>query len=304
MQSFLRRCRGNQYTLSPAIPYRWHSLENKSLRLAHAVPESVHGVLITSVCQTFDGILKKGDVLTKIGEKEVADDGQVILRGQDELIQHAALLLTKGVDEPVSFSVFREGRHLTCEPRVLQDIPTIVPRWKNVDALPEYLILGALVLLPVSWPLRTEGPSGKMGTKLLSDFLVWHAKWPHEWDGKNGLVVMVDIFSHELSFSYTRGWKLVTAYNGTPVRSLSHLRDMWDQSCEGAKGTKDPTFARIELDNDDDVVFEVNAAIAAQSELMEIHQIPHSSQILPKNAKYTSNDPVSVPGGDAANPDN
>jgi S1-C subfamily serine protease len=39
------------YELSASIPYRCHSLENHSLRLAHSVPDSVHGVLITSVCE-------------------------------------------------------------------------------------------------------------------------------------------------------------------------------------------------------------------------------------------------------------
>ena len=47
VRSFLGRCnhQDGTYTLSPTIPYRWHSLENQSLRLAHEVPEDVHGIL-------------------------------------------------------------------------------------------------------------------------------------------------------------------------------------------------------------------------------------------------------------------
>ena len=99
------------YTLSPSIPYRWHSLENKSLRLYHKVPENVHGVLLVSVCESVGDSLQEGDVLTKIDGKPVADDGQVVLRG-DELIQHRYMLRGKRVDEPTVFSVFRNGQ--TC----------------------------------------------------------------------------------------------------------------------------------------------------------------------------------------------
>ena len=106
VKSFLHRCGPDGvYTLSPSIPYRCHPMENKSLRLAHKVPDSVHGVLLTRVCETMNGVLQLGDVLTKIDDKDVADDGQVVLRG-DELIQHGYLLKGKCHDEPVVFSVF------------------------------------------------------------------------------------------------------------------------------------------------------------------------------------------------------
>eukprot|EP00527_Entomoneis_sp_CCMP2396_P001069 CAMPEP_0198147394 /NCGR_PEP_ID=MMETSP1443-20131203/35336_1 /TAXON_ID=186043 /ORGANISM="Entomoneis sp., Strain CCMP2396" /LENGTH=543 /DNA_ID=CAMNT_0043811709 /DNA_START=77 /DNA_END=1705 /DNA_ORIENTATION=- len=292
VRAFLDRCAKtpfpSSYTLSPSIPYRRHSLENKSLRLAHSVPESIHGVLITSVCQTFEGILCEGDVLTKIDDKDVADDGQVILRGDHELIQHEALLLVKRVDETVVFSVYRNGQHITCSPKILQDIPSIIPRWMDVDFSPSYMILGALVLLPFSWPLRSES---KCGLLLQADSVNWYRKWPHEWQDKKELVVLVDVFSHELSFSYVRPWRRVVSYNGIPIRSLSHLRDLWEASCENVRAAAvakdsnngdtngggnqhpEPTFARLGMENDDDVVFEVAAAMNAQSEILETHQI-------------------------------
>ena len=98
--SFLGRVEGKMYTLSAAIPYRYHALENHSLRQFHKVPDDVHGVLITSVCdedadkdEAMSGTdetmtekrsdtsrLQKGDILTKIDDRDVADDGQIVLR--------------------------------------------------------------------------------------------------------------------------------------------------------------------------------------------------------------------------------
>ena len=106
--SFLGRVEGKMYTLSASIPYHYHSLENHSLRQFHKVPDDVHGVLITSVCDEDEGedanqvtsgtnetmneaantsstntnmnLLRKGDILTKIDDRDVADDGQIVLR--------------------------------------------------------------------------------------------------------------------------------------------------------------------------------------------------------------------------------
>lgn len=308
VRTFLGRCHRQDhngsyiYTLSPSIPYDWHPLENQSLRLANQVPEDVHGVLITSVSNTLEG-LTKGDVLTHIDGRAVADDGQVVLRGEDELIQHRYLLRGKRVDESTTFSVYRGGEHVDCPAQILRNIPNIVLRWTDVDYPADYLILGALVLLPMSWALRS---SKKCGPRLVASALDWCRRWPQEWDDKTNLVCLVDIFAHEVTFSYHRPWRRVVSYNGIPIKSLEHLRDLWQASCaeveaqsmevdasfDSKNETSDdaaaspPTFARIELESDDDIVLEVKAAIAAQKDIMERHQIPEASRISPPNPKY------------------
>ncbi|CAB9496438.1 Putative protease Do-like 3, mitochondrial [Seminavis robusta] len=294
VETFLGRCQLDRdeqtslYTLSPSVPYDWHPLENASLRLAHKVPSSIHGVLLTSVSNTLEGILKVGDVLTHVDGKAIADDGQVVLR-RDELIQHRYLLRGKRVDEPTIFTVFRDGQdNQQCPPSVLRNIPSICLRWIDVDYPPDYLILGALVLLPMSWALRSHK---RCGTRLIGDCIDWCQKWPQDWEGKTGLVVLVDILAHELTFSYSRPWRRVTAYNGTPVLSMEHLRDLWQQSCQDSKaaveaGNTEPTFARIQLQSDDDIVLEVQSAMAAESEVLARHQIPTASHISPPNPNY------------------
>jgi PDZ domain/Trypsin-like peptidase domain len=293
-RTFLGRCQLDRerktfsYTLSPSIPYDWHPLENNSLRLYHKVPPAVHGVLVTTVSNTLDGILKPGDVLTHVDGKAVADDGQVVLR-RDELIQHRYLLRGKRVDEPTIFTVFRDGQaDQQCPPTVLGNIPSMCLRWIDVDYPPDYLILGALVLLPLSWAIRSHK---RCGTRLIGECIDWCQKWPQDWEEKTGLVVLVDILAHELTFSYCRSWRRVKAYNGTPVLSLEHLRDLWQQSCEESKeaamaGNTDPTFARIELESDDDIVLEVQTAMAAETEVLERHQIPKAFHISPPNPNY------------------
>ena len=300
VEAFLQRCRPQpghnqlsmRYQLAPSVPYRWHSLENASLRKAHQVPDSVHGVLITSVCQ-LDGLdLRKDDILTHIGGQAIADDGQVVLR-PGELIQHCyCFCIHKPQDKTISFAVYRNGEAMTYNSPGFtpQFIPCIMPRWPNVDLPPNWLILGALVLLPASWPLKAK----KSGSKALLDCADWDLKWPNEWEDNKGLVILTDIMAHELSFSYRRHWRRVTAYNGISVTSLEHLRDLWEADCAAVKQQQQsitdesppPSFCRVELERDDEIVFEVAEAIQAQEELLKTHQIPSLSYIAPRNASY------------------
>ena len=306
------------YKLSGTIPYRSHSLENHSLRLAHKVPNSIHGILITSVADagtSDDGNeysalqLQPGDILTKIDDSEVADDGQVVLRG-DELIQHAYLMRIKKKEEPVTFTVYRDGKHIVCDPYYLKDIQPIIPRWENVDYMPNYMILGSLVLLPAFLEMRHFRQCGHL---LKADCIESYRRWPREWDGKEGLVVLTEIFAHELSFSYSRPWRRVVSYNGEKIKSLLHLQVLWSDSCahvtksaekhddsncigDGSSGDHEGnqneqleqqyTFVRLELENDDDIVFEVNAAMKAQKEVMATHAISKPYNILPPNPEY------------------
>mmetsp|Transcript_3694 Transcript_3694/g.10458 ORF Transcript_3694/g.10458 Transcript_3694/m.10458 type:complete len:743 (-) Transcript_3694:613-2841(-) len=357
VRSFLGRVdreRGT-YQLSGTIPYRWHSLENHSLRLAHGVPDSIHGVLITSVADdpaptTNEGHdkdkdhdkddaepssrlglglrLQPGDILTKIDDSEVADDGQVVLRG-DELIQHAYLMRIKKKGESVTFTVYRDGRHVVCDPYHLKDIQPIIPRWENVDYMPNYMILGSLVLLPAFLSMRHFKQCGHL---LKADCIESYRRWPREWEGKEGLVVLTEIFAHELSFSYGRPWRRVVSYNGEKIKSLRHLQELWtasrehvataaasaastataaeptdaapeedaagdatnDENVASGNETEAPpppppktlTFVRLELENDDDIVFEVEAAMKAQQEVMATHAISKPYNILPRNPQY------------------
>lgn len=297
VKNFLGRCQENppKYTLSPFIPYRFHSLENKSLRLAHDVPDNVEGVLLTSVCDSMKGVLSKGDVLTRIDDKSVSNDGQVQLRG-DETIQHGYLLRGKFLNEEVRFSVFRNGEHVTSPPAVLRDIPTLCPRWESVDYFPDYLILGTLVLLPMSAYLQGQK---KCGTRLAASTTNWCQKWPHEWEGREGLVVLTEMFSHELCFGYNRpNWRLVEAYNDMPIKSLGHLRDLWEESMKRVKESNgengDSTsgnsrsFVRLSLEHSDDVVFEVQAAVKAQADILKQQHIPSPSHTTKGNPRYKS----------------
>jgi len=300
--AFLERCRsdGEGYVLSPSVPYRWHKLENKSLRWAHGVPDSVSGVLMTSVAPSASSALRANDVLTKIDGRRISDDGQVVLRG-DELIQHRYLLRGKRVAEPTVFTVFRDGVEVESPGIILKDLPPICARWADTDYLPEYLVLGALALVPLAQPLgwyKQQCP-----TELQATIAQWNRRWPGEMrEGKDELVVLLNVFAHELTFGYVRLWRVVKAYNGVAVASLRHLREMWHatreeviaaraaqsaaQANNQAADQADPEksadrvnriMVRLELEHDDDIVLGAAAAMDAEAQVLKTHAIARAS---------------------------
>jgi hypothetical protein len=133
------------------------------------------------------------------------------------------------------------------------------------------------------------------GVTLKADCHEHMKRWPRECEGKDGLVVLTEIFAHELSFSYSRPWRRVVSYNGITIKSLKHLQELWEASCADVSGevngnwnshVHEPTFARLALENDDDLVFEETSAIRAQKEVMETHAISKPYNILPRNSRY------------------
>ena len=175
------------------------------------------------------------------------------------------------MNEPVVFSVYRNGKHMTCAPVVLRDIPSLIARWVDVDFVPSYMILGSAVMLPFSLAIKQYTNCGSL---LKADSINYYRQWPREWGGLEELVVMTQLFANELSFSYCRPWRRVTHYNGIRINSLKHLQEMWSDSCAAVKSrdeakddnsvADDPgdakqgdqlSFARLELENDDDGMY-------------------------------------------------
>eukprot|EP00405_Crypthecodinium_cohnii_P011711 CAMPEP_0206427212 /NCGR_PEP_ID=MMETSP0324_2-20121206/4891_1 /ASSEMBLY_ACC=CAM_ASM_000836 /TAXON_ID=2866 /ORGANISM="Crypthecodinium cohnii, Strain Seligo" /LENGTH=502 /DNA_ID=CAMNT_0053892419 /DNA_START=332 /DNA_END=1840 /DNA_ORIENTATION=+ len=286
VRCFLQRCDGDSgYILSPSVPYRWHKLENMSLRAAHNVPDGVSGVLLTSVAPAMAKSLRVGDVLTHIDGRPIYDDGQIQLRGS-ELIQHRYLLRNKRIGEPTVFRVYRDNEEIEPPPVELCDLPPICPRWADVDYLPEYLILGALALVPLS---QSHMWYKECHSELKATIHRWNKRWPGDRDDKEGLVLLVTVFAHELTFGYRRGWRVVETYNGISITSLRHLRELWLQTrAEVQKEKEKPeaerenskgTFVRIGLQNDDDIWLEAEAAIAAEAGVLKTHAIERASYI-------------------------
>eukprot|EP00928_Gymnodinium_smaydae_P049049 TRINITY_DN32887_c0_g1_i1.p1 TRINITY_DN32887_c0_g1~~TRINITY_DN32887_c0_g1_i1.p1 ORF type:complete len:507 (+),score=100.40 TRINITY_DN32887_c0_g1_i1:150-1670(+) len=284
-RTFLRRCEATDepYVLSPSVPYRWHKMENKSLRAAHKVPDGISGVLLTSVAPAVSSALKKDMVLTKVDGRRISDDGQVMLRG-DELIQHRYLLRNKKVDEKTVFTVFSDGKEVEMEPVELRDLPPICPRWADVDYHPEYIILGALALVPLAqghhW--YKECP-----TEVKATIDRWNRRWPGNRDGKAQLILLVTVFAHELTFGYNRGWRIVESYNGISLTSLAHLRQLWHatqdevraaSTAEGSNG--EGIFVRLGLQNDDaELVIDAAKAMKAEPAVLKTHAIEKASFI-------------------------
>eukprot|EP00929_Paragymnodinium_shiwhaense_P050080 TRINITY_DN25242_c0_g1_i1.p1 TRINITY_DN25242_c0_g1~~TRINITY_DN25242_c0_g1_i1.p1 ORF type:complete len:505 (-),score=95.62 TRINITY_DN25242_c0_g1_i1:143-1657(-) len=283
VKTFLTRCdkctKRGDYVLSPTVPYRWHKLENSSLRAAHKVPEGVTGVLLTSVAPAVREAIRPKDVLVAIDGHRIADDGQVCLRG-DELIQHRYLIRGKAVGDQTVFTVFRDGKEEQTTPVEMGDLQPICPRWADVDYLPEYLILGALALVPLA---QGHHWYKDCPTEIKSRIDRWNRTWPGDREGKEQLILMVAIFAHELTFGYSRSWRIVERYNDENITSLRHLRDMWHETRKQVealpKDSDKRLYVRLGMQNDDDIILDAALAMEAEPDVLKTHAIEKASFI-------------------------
>jgi S1-C subfamily serine protease len=333
VRAFLSRCHDDgTYTLAYSAPYYSCSMFNRSQRLAHNVPEGVDGVLITSVSGTIGDHIQKGDILTKVDDYQLASDGQVYFRNE-EMIGHTFVYAGKCFNEPVVFTVYRNGQYITSPPVVLQHIPYLYTLYPSVDHLPEYLFIGPALFVPCSYGIiyqRTE-PQTLLKGSIEASSRQWQNEWP---DGQEQIVLLIKMMAHDESFDISYPWSRVSSYNGIKVKSLRHLRDLWEatraevvlhdddevvvnvqdkdtaaettaatttQCATEATTTTTPAaeatttaaphqtqhkFAKIGLEHQTDLVFEVKGAIKAEEDVMRDHKISERFVILPSNPKY------------------
>lgn len=286
VKAFLSRCHDDgTYTLAYSAPYYSCSMFNRSRRLAHKVPDDIDGVLLTSVSGTMKGQLEVGDIITKVDDYELASDGQVYFRNE-EMIGHTFVYSNKLYGEPTIFTVFRNGKLIQTDPVVLKHIPYLYTLYPSVDHQPEYLFIGPALFVPCSYGLayqRNEPPKLLKGSIEASS-----RKWQNEWDGQEQIVLLIKIMAHDESFDISYPWSRASSYNGTKVKSLRHLRDLWEttRSDVNNNGSETDMFARIELEHQNDLVFEVKGAIKAEEDVMRDHKIPERFCIMPPNPKY------------------
>jgi PDZ domain len=214
----------------------------------------------------------------------------------------------KRIDEPVVFTVFRQGRLIQLDPVVLKHIPYLCSIFPTVDHQQSYLFIGPALFVPCSYGLayQSAAPSTLLKGSLRKSLLLW----PDEWDkGITEIVLLVKIMAHDESFDLNSStFDRVLEYNGTPVKSLSHLRDLWeatraevsndDDTNNKEEATEQNKFAHIKLEFEPDLVFEVKGAINAESDVLRDLNIPYHQRavIMPTNPKYRFSDcqPVSI----------
>ncbi len=225
---FLQDIADGHYDGKPAMYDTLQTLESPALRSYLKLDPSVHGIVVHKPYKNDAGYpLKEWDVITRIGDTPVDDQGMIKL-GDNLRVRFQYLIQHIATNGAVPLRVVRDGKEQEISLPVSADYPRLIAGLNG--AYPEYFIYGPLVFSAATqdylrgW-LHTEYAATilerlNVEGNPLATRMADQPDFPDE-----GLVVISSpFFPHKLAQGYSNPRsEVVKTVNGIPVKNLAHL---------------------------------------------------------------------------------
>src|SRR5256885_7631916 len=235
---FLRDVADGHYDGKPAMYDDVQTLENPALRSFLHLPSSVQGILVHRPFSTDASYpLKEWDLITKIGDTPVDDQGMI--KVSDNLRLRFAYLIQKlAKQNKVPLTLFRGGKELKIDFPLLSHRPLVIPDLEGT--YPSYFVYGPMVFADATNEFlgsaaRERQPSGLMGMlTFMGSPLITRVGDKPAFEGERLVIVTSPFFPHKLAKGYGNpAWQVVKTVNGHPIKNLAHLvevlRDLKDE---------------------------------------------------------------------------
>jgi len=238
IELFLQDIADGHYDGKPAMFDDFQTLENSALRPFLKLDKSVNGTIVHKPFSSDPAYpLKEWDVVTKIGDTPVDDQG-MIEPGGNLHVQFVYQVQKVARDGKVPLTIVRGGKTMQIELPVLQNRPQVVPDLEN--SYPSYFIYGPLVfsgatkdfvryLISGDQSQRWVGLLAYSGNPMLTRISDQPA-----FAGEQLVVISSPFFPHKLAEGYGPPYyQVVKTINGIRIKNLNHLvqvlRDLKDE---------------------------------------------------------------------------
>jgi S1-C subfamily serine protease len=238
IELFLQDIADGHYDGKPAIFDDFQTLENPSLRPFLKLDKSVEGMIIHKPFSDDPAYpLKEWDVITRIGDTPVDDQGMIKLGGN--LRVHFVYQVQKiARDGKVPLTIVRGGKEMKIELPVLRKRPQLVPDLEN--SYPSYFICGPIVFSGATQNFLRYLITGEYSERGVNLFaytgnpLLTRISDKPAFEGEQLVVVSSPFFPHKLAEGYSQPhYLIVKSIDGIPVKNLDHLvqifRDLKDE---------------------------------------------------------------------------
>ncbi len=237
IELFLEGIAGGHYHGKPAMFDEYQTLENAALRPFLKIDKEVEGIIISRPFNSDSSYpLKKWDIITKIGETPVDDQGLIKLR-ENIHINFNYMIQKVAKAGKVPLTVIRDGKEIKIDLPVSSDRLLVMP-WLR-GTYPPYFVYGPVVFTEASNDfadgfLRTDSNIGVIRGFLVtaSPLFTRHTDKP-AFEGERLVVVSSHMFPHKLSQGYSDPqFRVLKSVNGIPIRNLEHLVEVLRDSRE------------------------------------------------------------------------
>jgi S1-C subfamily serine protease len=256
---FLKDIADGHYEGKPALFDEFQTLENPSLRTFLKLDKAASGMVVNEPFSDDAAYpLKKWDVITRIGETKIDDQGMIKI--SDSLrVRFAYQVQNISKNGRLPLSVIRGGKEIALELPVSPDRPKLITLLHG--EYPPYFVFG-----PVAFSIATEdliaaltsGTSANMvnlGLSLSASPLITRRGDKPAFEGEQLVIVPAPFFPHKLSKGYSNSTlAVVEKVNGTRVKNLLHLvqllRDSKDEFIVlefAGRGREKLVFPRAEM---------------------------------------------------------
>jgi len=264
---FLQDMADGHFDGKPAMFDEIQTLENPALRTFLKLDKTVQGVIVHKPQRAdSDYPLKEWDVITKIGNMPLDDQGMV--KVSSNLRVHFTYFVQKFArNGKLPLTIVRSGKEKEIELPVSATVPLVIPDLNG--HYPSYFIYGPMVFSKATAQFTrsflTGARAGRYAawlSSIHSPLLARTADKP-AFDGEELVVVPSPFFPHKLSAGYAEPiYEVVKTVNNVRVKNLNHLVEI-------LRDSKDE-FIRIEFDNryGETLVFPREETLKATDEIL------------------------------------
>ena len=254
VELFLQDIADGTYDGKPMLYDETQKFQNPALHAYLKLPKGVEGILVHEPYEPSAAYpLKKWDVISRIGDASVDDEGMIKL-GASLRVRFEYQIQRLARHGSVPLRVWRGGRELEVNLPVSNTRAMLVRDLKG--SYPSYFVYGPLVFSEVtSQFLGGINRESVDGLAFSGSPLIARKGDRPAFPGEQLVVVSSPFFPHKLAKSYWPpiGW-VVRSVNGTPIQNLAHLvavlRDLQDEFVVfdfSGRGVETSVFPRKEM---------------------------------------------------------
>jgi S1-C subfamily serine protease len=225
IQMFLKAIERGPYRGKPQFWDYWSTTENEALRGKLGLGKEGGVIVCQAASDAPDYPLKRGDVITRIGQEPLDSRGDVKVR--DDLRLDCEYLIPKlAKDGRVRLSIVRDRKTSEIEVPVRSDGNLVMP--PLMGKYPRYFVYGPMVFMAASQDLaaRLAGSSAGALTVSQSPLLPRFLDHP-AFEGEEIVTLGAALLPHKTSKGYTPPpFSVVTKVDGRAVRNLVHLVEL------------------------------------------------------------------------------
>ena len=267
IRHFFKDIEDGSYDGYPSLGIGMQDMENEGLRKYYQMEPGASGVLINQVIpgSPADGKLQLGDVLVKIEDYPVGNDGTIEFRRNERTLLNYAVQ-QKQIGEDIILTVLREGNEEKLNINLSRSMKKdrLVPM-EEYETLPTYYIYGGLVFCPLTKDLLNIW--GSQWSQSAPRELVCHllSNAPEREDQQ--IVVLLKALAAEVNQGYQNinSW-VVDQINGEKIWNMHDL-------VEKVENCQEP-FIIFEDQWNKKVIIDKEKAMESHYEILDIYRIP------------------------------